>query len=136
MNKAMLSSKKKAAVEIPRSALEDFCREHHIRKLALFGSVLRDDFGSESDVDVLVEFERGRIPGLKFGGIGEELSEWFDGRYVDLKTPACFRPETLGKVLSEAMLLYGPPFRRPRPHPAHVGIGRKGTPAGKGEKTR
>jgi hypothetical protein len=51
-------------IEIPKDQIADFCRRHHIRKLSLFGSVLRDDFGPESDVDVLVEFEPGRVPGV------------------------------------------------------------------------
>lgn len=113
------------AIVIPRKELERFCRRHHIRKLAFFGSVLRDDFGPDSDIDVLVEFDPRHIPGFAFGGMGEELSEWFPGRYIDLKTPACFRPDTLKKVLSEAVLFHGTPFRRPRPDAAHAGIGRK-----------
>ena len=55
-----------SGVNLPRDAIARFCRQHHIRKLALFGSVLRDDFGADSDVDVLVEFEPGRVPGLRF----------------------------------------------------------------------
>src|SRR5262249_20322115 len=56
----------RAKLAIPTHQLEVFCRRHHIRKLALFGSVLRDDFGPDSDVDVLVEFEPGHVPGLAF----------------------------------------------------------------------
>ena len=48
-------------ISIDRDAVSAFCRRHHIRRLALFGSVLRDDFGPESDVDVLVEFPRGAM---------------------------------------------------------------------------
>jgi predicted nucleotidyltransferase len=55
-----------AQIMLDRTKLADFCRKHHIRKLAFFGSVLRDDFGPDSDVDVLVEFEPGFIPGLAF----------------------------------------------------------------------
>ena len=54
--------------------IEAFCRRHHIRSLALFGSVLREDFGPESDVDVLVEFEEGRVPGFDFVRMQDELS--------------------------------------------------------------
>ena len=54
----------RAKLTISAQQLEAFCRRHHIRKLALFGSVLRDDFGPDSDVDVLVEFEPGHVPGL------------------------------------------------------------------------
>ena len=53
-----------AQIEIPGAAIEGFCRRNHIHRLALFGSVLRDDFTSESDIDVLVEFEPGHTPGL------------------------------------------------------------------------
>ena len=71
---------------IPGEALAAFCREHGIKRLSIFGSALRDDFGPESDVDVLVEFEPERIPGL-FGlaGMELELSGLFD-RDVDLVT--------------------------------------------------
>jgi hypothetical protein len=56
----------RAKLTVPMHQLEMFCRRHHIRKLALFGSVLRDDFGPDSDVDALVEFEPGHVPGLAF----------------------------------------------------------------------
>lgn len=72
-------------IPIPGDALADLCRRHHIRRLALFGSVLREDFGPESDVDVLVEFEEGHTPGLTFFGLHEELQKIFD-RPVDLHT--------------------------------------------------
>ena len=73
-------------VAIPKDALAAFCRKHGIKRLSIFGSALREDFGPESDIDVLVEFEPGRIPGL-FGvaGMESELSELF-GRDVDLVT--------------------------------------------------
>ena len=54
----------KIRIRVPRKKLADFCRKNHIRKLAFFGSVLREDFGPESDIDVLVEFERGNTPGF------------------------------------------------------------------------
>lgn len=53
-------------IDIPKGKIADFCRKHGIRKIAFFGSVLRDDFMPESDVDVLVEFEPGHTPGLAF----------------------------------------------------------------------
>ena len=66
----------KAKISIPREQIAQFCHKHHIRKLALFDSVLRDDFGPKSDVDVLVEFEPDYIPGLlRFAGVEIELSE-------------------------------------------------------------
>ncbi len=75
-------------IVIPKDKVREFCRRNHIRKLALFGSVLRDDFGADSDVDVLVEFEQGRTVGLlRMAGLQIELSEML-GREVDLRTPA------------------------------------------------
>lgn len=62
-----------------------FCKRNHVRRLALFGSVLRDDFGPESDVDVLVEFEPGHVPGFAFFDLQEELAAIL-GRRVDLHT--------------------------------------------------
>ena len=72
-------------LHFPEDRIAEFCRRHHIRRLALFGSVLRDDFTSESDVDVLVEFAPGQTPGLAFVTIQDELSEIF-GHRVDLHT--------------------------------------------------
>lgn len=74
-----------ANIPIPHNRIAEFCRRHSIRKLELFGSVLRDDFGPDSDVDVMVEFEPGRMPGLEFFTMDEELAEIF-GRRVDLRT--------------------------------------------------
>ncbi len=88
--------------------LAAFCRRHHIRKLALFGSVLRDDFGPESDVDVLVEFEPGHVPGLAFLSIEAELTEIF-GRKVDLHTPASLSHYFREEVLSEAEVQFAAP---------------------------
>jgi hypothetical protein len=74
-------------INIPKEKIAEFCRRHHIRKLALFGSVLRDDFRPESDVDVLVEFEPGHTVGLiRMAGVERELSNIM-GRKVDLRTP-------------------------------------------------
>lgn len=76
----------RAAIEIPQGAVAEFCRRHRIRKLALFGSVLRADFRPDSDVDVLVEFELDRTPGLiTMAAIEIELSR-IVGRKVDLRT--------------------------------------------------
>jgi len=68
--------------------IADFCRRYHIKKLSLFGSVLRDDFRHDSDIDILVEFETGHTPGFfKLFDMEEELSSIFNGRKVDLRTP-------------------------------------------------
>ena len=88
-------------IPIDREKVADFCQRHHIRKLALFGSVLRDDFRPKSDVDVLVEFEDGKTPGLAFFAMQEELSSLF-GRRVDLNTPQGLSRYFREKVLAEA----------------------------------
>ena len=90
---------------IDRQAVAAFCRRHHVRRLALFGSVLRDDFTPESDVDVLVEFEPGLVPGLRFFSMEEELSTIL-GRKVDLNTPGFLSRYFRDKVLEEAETLY------------------------------
>jgi len=73
--------------DIPKALIEEFCRKHHIRKLSVFGSYLREDFGSDSDIDFLVEFDREHIPGLlRLAGMERELSELLGGRKVDLRT--------------------------------------------------
>ncbi len=92
-------------IDIPAEALAEFCRRHQIRKLAFFGSVLRDDFRPDSDVDVLVEFEPGKTPGLAFFGMQDELSALL-GRRVDLNTPGCLSPYFRDRVAREAQTLY------------------------------
>ena len=72
-------------LNVPRRKLAAFCRRYRIQKLAFFGSVLRDDFKPTSDVDVLVEFEKGYTPGLAFFAMPEELKKIL-GRDVDLLT--------------------------------------------------
>lgn len=95
-------------LDIPSQAIAEFCRRHHIRRLALFGSALRDDFRPDSDLDVLVEFEPDHIPGLEFFAMQEELSDVF-GRNVDLNTPKFLSPHFRDKVLAEAEVLYDAP---------------------------
>ena len=92
-------------IEIPTVKIADFCRRHHIRKLAFFGSVLRNDFTPESDVDVLVEFEPGHTPGLAFFAMQRELSEIL-GRNVDLNTAQDLSQYFRQEVLDEAEVLY------------------------------
>ena len=94
-----------AGVSIDRNQVAEFCRRHHIRKLALFGSVLREDFRPDSDVDVLVEFEPGHVPGLAFFEMQEELSTLV-GRRVDLSTPAFLSRYFRDRVLAEAQTQY------------------------------
>ncbi|MCX6645234.1 MAG: nucleotidyltransferase family protein [bacterium] len=92
-------------IDIPHGNLAAFCRKHYILKLSFFGSVLRDDFGPESDVDVLVEFDPDHIPGLAFFGMQDELSEIL-GRKVDLHTPGFLSKNFRARVLAEAETQY------------------------------
>ena len=94
-------------IHVPSEQIEAFCQRHHIRKLAFFGSVLRDDFDSRSDVDVLVEFEPDHVPGLiRLSGMELELSELLDGRKVDLNTRKTLSPYFRDDVLREARFQY------------------------------
>ncbi len=90
---------------VSERVLAQFCRRYHIRKLAFFGSVLREDFRPDSDVDVLVEFEPGHVPGLAFFAIQEELSRLL-GREVELHTPNFLSSYFRDRVLAEAAVLY------------------------------
>jgi predicted nucleotidyltransferase len=92
-------------IEFPEEEIAAFCRRHRIRRLALFGSVLRDDFTPDSDVDVLVEFEPGTRVGLRFFGMEQELSEIL-GRKVDLNTPGFLSQYFRDEVIAEAEALY------------------------------
>jgi predicted nucleotidyltransferase len=94
-------------ISIPQDEVADFCRRHHIRKLSFFGSVLRDDFGPDSDVDVLVEFEPDHVPGLiRLAGIEIELSQILGGRKVDMNTPQCLSRYFRDQVRAEAKVQY------------------------------
>ena len=78
---------RKSHIVLPKDTIAEFCKRHHIRKLSLFGSYLHGDFGPDSDIDLLVEFEQEHIPGLiTLSGMELELSEII-GRKVDLRTP-------------------------------------------------
>ncbi|MGH9204367.1 MAG: nucleotidyltransferase family protein [Vicinamibacterales bacterium] len=91
---------------VPDAALAAFCERHHVTRLALFGSALRDDFGPESDVDVLVEFKTGHVPGLiRIAGIARELSEMV-GRPVDLRTPGDLSKYFRSDVIQSAVVKY------------------------------
>ncbi|NLC72107.1 MAG: nucleotidyltransferase family protein [Desulfuromonadaceae bacterium] len=92
-------------IDIPRDRIIKFCHQNRIRRLTLFGSILREDFSSESDVDVLVEFEPGTRVGLRFFRLEQELSEIL-GRRVDLNTPGFLSPHFRERVLREAEVLY------------------------------
>ena len=92
-------------IDIHQERLTEFCKKNHILKLALFGSVLRDDFRPDSDIDVLVEFAHGFVPGLAFFEMEQELSEIL-GRKVELHTPQFLSPYFRDHVLKEAEIQY------------------------------
>jgi len=92
-------------IDIPTDKIAGFCQKHHIRKMALFGSVLRDDFTPNSDVDVLVEFEPGHTPGLAFFTIQMELSEIL-GHKVDLNTESFLSHHFRHQVTAQAQVQY------------------------------
>ena len=91
---------------IPKEPLAEFCRRNHIRKLSLFGSVLREDFGPESDVDVLVEFEPGYTLGWDIMDLEEELSQMLGGRKIDLIKEKYLNPRLRDRILSQAEVEY------------------------------
>ena len=94
-------------IDVPHARIAEFCRKHGIRRLAVFGSALRDDFGPDSDIDLLVEFEPERIPTLfDIAGMEQELSALFGGRKVDLRTPEDLSRYFRQQVLAEAEVQY------------------------------
>ncbi len=94
-------------ISVPRQQLAVFCQENGIKRLAIHGSALREDFGPGSDIDVLVEFEPDRIPGLLgVAGMEIELSGLFSGRKVDLRTPEDLSPYFRQDVLDAAEVQY------------------------------
>ena len=97
---------RRAKIDVPLDRISIFCKKSHIRRLALFGSVLSDKFGKESDIDVLVEFEPGQIVGLlRIAGMERELSDLF-GRPVDLRTPSDISRHFRTEVLASAEVQY------------------------------
>ena len=92
-------------LHVSQEEIAAFCRRNRIRRLAFFGSVLRDDFRPDSDVDVLVEFEPGARVGLRFFRMEQELSAIL-GRKVDLNTPGFLSRHFRDEILSEAEVLY------------------------------
>ena len=93
-------------ISLPMGEIEAFCRRNPIRRLSLFGSVLRGDFGAGSDVDFLVEFFPEQIPGLfKFIGMQQELEKLLS-REVDLRTIENFPERLRPHILETAELLY------------------------------
>ena len=94
-------------IKIPQDKIADFCRRHHIRRLAFFGSVTREDFSPDSDIDVLVEFEPQHVPGfIGLYNLETELSGLLGGRHVDLVTAGFLNRRIRERVLAEAEVAY------------------------------
>ena len=94
-------------IEVPRDKLADFCRRNHIVRLSLFGSITKDNFGPESDIDVLVDFEKGHTPGFfRIFDLEQELSRLFNGRKVDLRTRMDLSRYFRDEVCSRAAVQY------------------------------
>ncbi len=95
-------------IYISREKIAEFCQRHHIRKLSLFGSVLREDFRPDSDIDLLVEFESGKTPGFfEMFRMETELSQMLEGRKIDLRTPNELSPYFRDRVMASALVQYG-----------------------------
>jgi hypothetical protein len=94
-------------LSLPDVQVREFCVKHHIRRITLFGSVLRDDFGPASDVDFLVEFEAQHVPGLlRLAAMERELSLVLGGRGVDMRTPRDLSRYFREEVLAHAVVQY------------------------------
>jgi predicted nucleotidyltransferase len=94
------------AIEIPEKKIEEFCKRNRVRKLSIFGSVLRDDFNPESDIDILVEFDDDATPGFfRLMRMQDELTEML-GRSVDLRTPKDLSRYFRDDVVNNAVIQY------------------------------
>jgi len=93
-------------ITIPKEQIADLCRRNHIRRMALFGSVLRDDFTPESDIDVLVDFKPGEFIGFRIFDIEAELSALLGGRRIDLVSEKYLNPRLRERILSSAVTFY------------------------------
>jgi predicted nucleotidyltransferase len=102
---AITGSPASLRVRVPPKKLAEFCRKHHIKKLSFFGSVLREDFRPDSDVDVLVEFEPGHTPGFAIISMEDKLSRLL-GRKVDIRTPPDLSRYFREQVVREAKAAY------------------------------
>lgn len=98
----------RSRIPVPSEKIAELCKQYHIRRLALFGSVLREDFRPDSDIDILVEFEPGHTPGFAFIDIQDKLSDLF-GRTIDLNTPQDLSRYFRDRVLAEAEVYYDQP---------------------------
>ena len=101
-----MTTNQRPAINVPTEAIAAFCQRHHMRSLALFGSVLRSDFGPGSDVDVLVDFEPDKEPGLiALAGMERELSQLL-GHQADLRTPQDLSRLFRDEVIQQAQVQY------------------------------
>lgn len=97
---------KEIYIELPKERIEKFCKRHHIRKLSLFGSALRDDFSPESDLDILVEFDPAHTPGfIRLAGMEIELTEIL-GRKADMRTAQDLSRYFRDEVLNSSKVQY------------------------------
>ncbi len=100
------ASRVRERVRVPEAQLAAFCQQYHVKSLALFGSVLRDDFRLDSDIDVLVEFQPAKTPGLfTIAKMERELSILFNNRKVDLRTPNDLSRYFRDRVVRESVVL-------------------------------
>ena len=97
---------RRSNIEVSEDKIAAFCRRRRIHKLSLCGSVLRDDFGPDSDIDVLVDFEPGHVVGFEIIDIEEELSRLFGGRKVDVVQEKYLNWRLRGRVLASAEVQY------------------------------
>lgn len=96
----------KTRISLPKDRIAEFCKRNRVRRLSLFGSALREDFGPDSDVDILVEFEPGtRIGLIRLSGLEIELGE-IVGRKVDLNTAGFLSKYYRDQILTEADVQY------------------------------
>jgi len=93
-------------INVSNDKLAELCRRHHIRRLSLFGSVLRDDFGPDSDIDVLIEFDPDVPVGFRIFDVEDELSALFGGRKVDIVNPKYINRRLKKRVLESAQVQY------------------------------
>jgi predicted nucleotidyltransferase len=101
------STKHALPIPIPTEPLREFCRRNHIRRLAVFGSALRNDFRPDSDIDLLVEFEPEHTPSLlQMARLERELSAFFGGRKIDLRTKEDLSRYFRDAVVASAKVIY------------------------------
>lgn len=93
-------------IHFPSEQLAEFCRRHHVRKLSLYGSVLRDDFRPDSDVDVLVEFEPGHVVGFAIIDMEAELTRMFGGHKADIVSAKYLNKRLRSRILRSAEVQY------------------------------